>query len=47
VQSAAIGRIDAQLAERIGATGPGKLRKMLAALVGIGHQLEPERESTP
>ena len=45
VQSAAIRGIDAQLAERIGATGPGKLRRMLAALVGIGH--ERERGSKP
>lgn len=45
VQSAATKRIDAQLAERVGAAGLGKLRRMLAALVGIGH--EQEREALP
>jgi DNA-binding MarR family transcriptional regulator len=45
VQSAAIRRIDALLAERAGATAPAKLRKMLAVLVGIGH--EREQGSSP
>lgn len=44
-QSAAAERIDALLAERVGATGPGKLRKLLAVLVGIGH--EGEQGTTP
>lgn len=41
VQSAAAMRIDALLAERIGAGGPGKLRKLLAVLVAIGHVENP------
>lgn len=41
VQSAAIARIDARLAERAGITGPAKLRKLLAALVAIGHVENP------
>lgn len=45
VQSAAMKRIDAQLAERAGAAAAGKLRKLLAVLVGIGH--EREREAAP
>ena len=44
-QSAAAKRIDAQLAERVGAAGPGKLRKLLAVLVGIGH--EQQKEAKP
>lgn len=44
-QSAAVRRIDAQLAERAGTAAPAKLRKLLAVLVGIGH--EREREATP
>lgn len=44
-QSAAAKRIDARLAERVGVAGPGKLRKLLAVLVGIGR--ESERETTP
>lgn len=40
VQAGARERIDALLAERIGETGVGKLRKILAALVGIGHEDE-------
>lgn len=47
VQSAAIGRIDAQLAARVGQAGIGKLRKMLASLVGIGHEREREPEPSP
>jgi DNA-binding MarR family transcriptional regulator len=39
-QCAAAQRIDAQLAERVGATAPGKLRKLLAVLVGIGREGE-------
>ena len=35
----------AQLAERAGAAAAGKLRKLLAVLVGIGH--EREREAAP
>lgn len=38
VQSAAARRIDALLAERVGAAGLGKLRRMLAALIAIGHE---------
>lgn len=38
VQADATGRIDAELAQRVGEPGIGKLRKMLAALVGIGHE---------
>lgn len=38
VQSAAARRIDAQLAERVGAAGLVKLRRMLAALIAIGHE---------
>ena len=45
VQAGATKRIDALLAERAGSAGPGKLRKLLAALVGIGH--EREREASP
>lgn len=45
VQSAAARRIDTLLAERVGAAGLGKLRKMLAVLVGIGH--ERERQVLP
>ncbi len=41
VQAIARARIDAQLAERIGPAGVGQLRRMLAALVGIGRQQEP------
>lgn len=41
-QSAAVRRIDAQLAERAGESAPRKLRKLLAVLVGIGHEREPE-----
>jgi DNA-binding MarR family transcriptional regulator len=41
-QSAAAKRIDAQLAERTSASGPGSLRKLLAVLVGIGHERDPE-----
>ena len=37
-QAAAAAAIDAQLAERVGTTGVAKLRRMLAALVGIGHE---------
>ena len=37
-QSAATKRIDAELAERVGETAPGKLRKLLAVLVGIGRE---------
>ena len=44
-QAAAAKRIDALLAERAGATAPAKLRKLLAVLVGIGH--EREQEATP
>jgi DNA-binding MarR family transcriptional regulator len=40
VQSAAVRRIDAQLAERAGTAAPAKLRKLLAVLVGIGHERE-------
>ncbi len=38
VQSAAARRIDAQLAERVGAAGLVKLRRTLAALIAIGHE---------
>lgn len=44
-QSAAAKRIDALLAERVGATGPRSLRKLLAVLVGIGR--EGEQGTTP
>ncbi|HVI58548.1 MAG TPA: MarR family transcriptional regulator [Luteimonas sp.] len=40
VQTAVVRRIDAQLAERVGEAGLGKLRRMLAALVGIGQERE-------
>jgi DNA-binding MarR family transcriptional regulator len=45
VQSAATKRIDALLAERVGEAGLGRLRKALAALVGIGQ--ERESKETP
>lgn len=41
VQSAAAARIDALLAQRIGASGPAKLRKLLAVLVAVGHVENP------
>lgn len=41
VQSAAATRIDSLLAERVGAGGPGKLRKLLAVLVAVGHVENP------
>ena len=41
VQSAAAMRIDALLAQRIGASGPAKLRKLLAVLVAVGHVENP------
>ena len=41
VQSAAAARIDALLAERVGAAGPGKLRTLLAVLVAVGHVENP------
>lgn len=37
-QSGAAQRIDALLASRAGEAGPAKLRKMLAALIAIGHE---------
>ena len=40
VQAAAATRIDTLLAERVGG-GPGKLRKLLAVLVAIGHVENP------
>lgn len=40
VQATARERIDAQLAGHIGANGVGQLRRMLAALVGIGRRQE-------
>lgn len=40
VQAGAREGIDARLAERVGEAAVGKLRKMLAVLVGIGHEDE-------
>lgn len=45
VQAAAARRIDAELAACVGAGGVAKLRRMLAALVGIGHAREQETQA--
>ncbi|MFT3897164.1 MAG: MarR family transcriptional regulator [Thermomonas sp.] len=43
-QAAATRRIDARLAERAGESGPGRLRKLLAALIAIGHEDDAARD---